>query len=154
MRGGPNSPKLVLVGSRSRTTGAVVDMLEKCQIIKNHVVEIGGLSSSELCQVLAGARALLMPSFAEGFGLPIIEALALGTPVIASDLATHREAGGSYATYLSPLDGPGWLAAIRTHANDDVSESRARAFARSYRPRTWSDYFHAVEPFICSTATP
>ena len=66
----PGSPKLVLVGSRSRTTGAVIDMLERCQIIKNHVVEIGGLSSAGLCKLLSGARALLMPSFAKGFWSP------------------------------------------------------------------------------------
>jgi glycosyltransferase involved in cell wall biosynthesis len=93
-----------------------------------------------------------MPSFAEGFGLPIIEALALRTPVIASDLATHREAGGSYANYLSPMDGLGWLAAIRAHATDDVTASHVRAFVRSYRPRTWSDYFQAVESFTSSIA--
>jgi glycosyltransferase involved in cell wall biosynthesis len=54
---GPKSPKLVLVGSRSWTTGAVIDMLERCQIIKDHVVEIGGLSSVGLCKLLTGARA-------------------------------------------------------------------------------------------------
>jgi glycosyltransferase involved in cell wall biosynthesis len=149
---GPKSPKLALVGSRSRTTGAVIDMLERCQIIRDYVAEIDGLSSPGLRQLLAGARALLMPSFAEGFGIPIIEALALRIPVIASDLQTHPEAGGSYAKYLNPMDGPGWLAAIRDHVNENTAECSARTCVQSYQPRTWSDYFQRIEPFVRSTA--
>jgi glycosyltransferase involved in cell wall biosynthesis len=146
---GSKSPKLVLVGSRLRTTGAVIDMLEKCSTIRDYVVEVDGLSSPGLRQLLAGARALLMPSFAEGFGIPIIEALAVGTPVIASDLPAHQEAGGTYATYLSPMDGPGWLAAIRNGAKNDLHVRSVRA--RSYRPRTWSEYFERVDLFIAET---
>jgi glycosyltransferase involved in cell wall biosynthesis len=142
---GAKSPKLVLAGSRWRTSDAVRDMLEKCEVIKDHVVEVGGLSTPALRQLLAGARALLTPSFAEGFGIPITEALALGTPVIASDLPTHREAGGNCARYLGPLDGLGWLAAIRAYA---TGGSYVRAHARSFRPWRWSDYFQRVEPFI------
>jgi hypothetical protein len=59
----------VLVGSRSRTTGAIIDMLERCQIIKNHVIRKLAESSAGLCRLLSSARALLMPSFAKGFGL-------------------------------------------------------------------------------------
>jgi len=145
---GEKSPKLVLVGPRLRTSDAVIDMLERCQIIKDHIVEVGGLSTPGLRQLLAGARALLMPSFAEGFGLPIIEALSVGTPAIASDLASHKEVGGAYAQYVSPIDGLGWLAAIEAHANGDIAQSPHRALARSYRPRTWNSYFQTVEPFL------
>jgi glycosyltransferase involved in cell wall biosynthesis len=90
-------------------------MLDKCSLIKDFVIEIDGLSTPALRQILSGARALLMPSFAEGFGIPIIEALAVGTPVIASDLAAHREVGATSVTYLSPIDGIGWLTAIQAH---------------------------------------
>ncbi len=145
---GLSAPKLVLVGSRWRASDAVINMLDRCQAIRDHVIEINGLSTPALRQLLAGARALLMPSFAEGFGLPIVEALALGTPVIASDLPTHRETAGSCAQYLSALDGLGWLNAIEAYANGNAVGSAARSAAQSYRPRTWADYFQRVELFI------
>jgi len=147
---GPASPKLVVVGARQRTSDAVIEMLDRCQIIRHHIVEIGGLSTPALRQLLASARALLMPSFAEGFGIPIIEALALGTPVIASDLPAHREAGGSCVTYLSARNELGWLDAIRDHASGDLAGSPVRKRAQLYRPWTSMEYFRRVEPFICS----
>jgi glycosyltransferase involved in cell wall biosynthesis len=55
------------------------------------------------------AEALLVPSLAEGFSLPLIEALACDTPVIASDLEVHREVGQSYATLLPALNAKAWV---------------------------------------------
>jgi glycosyltransferase involved in cell wall biosynthesis len=147
---GSAAPKLAIVGSRHRTHTAVVDMLERCDLIRKHVIELSGMSSPGLRRLLTGARALLMPSFAEGFGIPIIEALAVGTPVIASDLPSHREAGGNYVTYISPIDGLGWLSAIRAHATDDSRQARHKLQLRAYRPCTWPDYFAQIEPFIQS----
>ena len=67
-------------------------------------------------ELLLGARALLLPSFAEGYGMPVAEALSVGTPVLCSDLPALREAGGSVPDFLDPLDGPGWKAHILDHA--------------------------------------
>jgi glycosyltransferase involved in cell wall biosynthesis len=144
-REGANAPRLVVAGSRFRTSDAVADMLERCEVIRDHVLEIPGLTTPGLRQLLAGARALLMPSYAEGFGIPIVEALALGTPVIASDLAAHQEAGGPDALYLSPDDGPGWLAAIRAAGARAPCAARPRAASA---PWTWPDYFQRIDPFI------
>jgi glycosyltransferase involved in cell wall biosynthesis len=143
---GQHCPKLVIVGSRWRTTEDVVDLLENCAALKGSIVEVAGLSTPALRQVIIGARALLMPSFAEGFGLPIIEALALGTPVVASDLASHREAGASFATYVSPHDQAGWLAAIQSLSSAGFHSVRDRL--AGYRPQTSAEYFHRIEQFI------
>lgn len=144
-----NTPKLVIAGSRFLTDNAVLDMLQHCAPIKNFVIEIAGLSTPGLRQILANARALLMPSFAEGFGLPIVEALALGTPVVASDIPTHRETGGSFVSYLSPQDGSGWLDAIQSLASATPPGSRHRENS-CYRPQTSADYFRKVEQFLGS----
>jgi glycosyltransferase involved in cell wall biosynthesis len=152
-REGVNAPKLVVAGSRFRTSDAVAVMLERCEVIKDHVLEISGLTTPGLRQLLAGARALLMPSHAEGFGIPIVEALALGTPVIASDLPAHQEAGGPDALYLNPDDGPGWLAAIRTHTSRSHAPRVARTRAAPAKPWTWPDYFRRIDPFISSIGT-
>jgi glycosyltransferase involved in cell wall biosynthesis len=146
---GPAAPKLVLVGSRWHTSDAVVNMLERCMVIQDHVIEVAGLTTPALRQLVTGARAVLMPSFAEGFGIPIIEALAQRTPVIASDLASHREVGGKHVTYLSPIDGLGWLSAIRAHTKSDLDDRYGpRALVATYRPWTSAEYFCRIEPFI------
>jgi glycosyltransferase involved in cell wall biosynthesis len=64
----------------------------------------GRLSDAELTWLLRGARALVFPSLYEGFGLPIVEAQALGCPVIASDRASIPEVAGAGALYFDPLE--------------------------------------------------
>jgi glycosyltransferase involved in cell wall biosynthesis len=139
---GPATPALVVVGRRGWESENVVDLLERCPAVRRHVVEVGGLSNPALIEVVAGARALLMPSFAEGYGMPVAEALSLGTPVIASDLPSHREIAGGTATLLDPLDGPGWRAAIHRAA------TMRPAAAAGFRPPLWSEHFATVEALL------
>ena len=68
------------------------------------------LSPAELAGVYRRAALVLVPSDAEGFGLPVIEALAAGTPVLASDLPVLREAGGEAASYAPVADVDAWTA--------------------------------------------
>jgi glycosyltransferase involved in cell wall biosynthesis len=88
-----------------------------------------------------------MPSFAEGYGLPVAEALAAGTPVLASDLPSLRAMAGSAITWLDPVDGLGWLAAIRR-----LSEAPPHwVQGRRDRPRSAfsvDTYFPQIEAFL------
>lgn len=111
-------PRLLIIGRRGWENENILDMLERCPALKGHVEELDRLPDRAMYAVLAGARALLMPSFAEGFGMPVAEALAMGVPVICSDLPALREAGGDRPAYIDPLDGPGWIRAIMAHAAD------------------------------------
>ena len=65
---------------------------------------LGWVPDAELPALVAGARALVLPSFAEGFGLPVIEAQAAGTPVACSDIPALREAAGDAAVFFDPND--------------------------------------------------
>lgn len=144
----PAPPKLVIVGKRGWLNGAVIEMLERSVALRPHVIEAGGLSTPGLRRLLAGARALLMPSFAEGFGLPVAEALAAGTPVIASDIEAFREVGGEAIDYVDPLDGRGWLQAVRDYATPDSPRRRA-ALERNNGAVAGSDAFLAtIDDFI------
>lgn len=106
-------PLLVIVGRRGWENEMVVDMLERCAALRPHVVEFGDLTDAETHALLRGARALLMPSFAEGLGLPLLEAAAVGAPAVVSDLPAFREIAPEGTVFLDPLDGPGWARAIR-----------------------------------------
>jgi glycosyltransferase involved in cell wall biosynthesis len=145
-RDGAKAPKLVLVGARGWENENVIDLLERCAILAGHVLEVSGLSTPSLKRLLDGSRALLMPSFAEGYGLPVAEAVAAGVPVIASDLEVFREIGGERITTISPIDGEKWLETIRrfTAAN---SAERAH-FMKGQPAPTWEDYFNKVEAFL------
>jgi glycosyltransferase involved in cell wall biosynthesis len=83
---GQAAPRLILVGERGWENENILDLLERCRPLRGHVLEVAGLTTPAFKRLLKGARALLMPSFAEGYGLPVAEALAVGTPVLASDM--------------------------------------------------------------------
>ncbi|MFL6727081.1 MAG: glycosyltransferase family 4 protein [Sphingomicrobium sp.] len=145
---GDQVPLLVIVGQRGWEASLPVAMLDRAADLKGHVLEFGTCGDEELASLIAGARALLMPSFAEGFGLPIAEALQLGTPVIASDLAVFREFAGKIPTYLDPLDGLGWQNAIESFIGDPQDRQRQLAALGGYSAPGWSEHFASVEQWI------
>lgn len=91
---------------------------------------------SESISLISHASALVMPSVAEGFGLPIIEALALGTPVVASDLPEIRSWAGGSIRYASPMDPLDWIEPLAAAVGDREDTRRAgQVFAGNFR---WS----------------
>ena len=113
-RHGKNTPKLLIIGARGWENENILDLVERCGALRDHVMEVSGLRTPGLVALMKGARAVLMPSFAEGYGLPLAESLALGTPVIASNIPVFHEIAGGQFTALSPIDGEGWLRAIES----------------------------------------
>jgi capsular polysaccharide export protein len=142
---GAAAPRLVVIGRRGWENQVVFNTLDRAEALAGHVVECGGLNDAEVGALLRGAAALLSPSFAEGYGLPVAEALAAGTPVLASAIAAHREVGGDCAEYLDPLDGGAWLQALRDYAAP-ASPRRTAQLVRLrdwHRPR-WDEHFPPV----------
>jgi glycosyltransferase involved in cell wall biosynthesis len=76
--------------------------------LESHVLVLPFLDRETLAAVYRRAALVLLPSGAEGFGLPVAEAMACGTPVLASDLAVLREVGGAAASYAAPGDEALW----------------------------------------------
>lgn len=146
---GRQIPKLVVIGQRGWECEQVLDMLERCEALNGVVVELNRCDDVALATWLHHAQALLFPSFAEGYGIPLVEALSLGTPVIVSDLPAFRELAGDIPEYLHPLDGEGWRTAVLEYA---TSESRRRSaqLARmaGWQSPGWSAHFDRVDAFI------
>jgi len=145
---GDATPLLVIVGQRGWEAELAQAMVDRDPLIHAHVAEHGRADDATLAALIAGARALLMPSFAEGFGLPVVEALQLSTPVIASDLPVFQEIAGTIPTLLDPTDGPGWLAAVQAFCHDSPERTRQLAAMPGYRAPTWDDHFGQVETWL------
>ena len=148
---GEGAPRLLIVGQRGWENENVVDLLDRCNALRGHVAELGTVPDMRLTALLRGARALLMPSFAEGFGLPVAEALAHGTPVLCSDLPALREAGGLVPEYLDPLDTPAWGAAVMDYAANRSSRRDAQIKRLPHwAGTTWDTHMVAILDFLGS----
>jgi glycosyltransferase involved in cell wall biosynthesis len=150
---GDKAPHLVIVGRRGWEIENVVDMLERCPGLPGKVHEFSEITDSEVCGMIQGARALLFPSFSEGFGLPLMEALALGTPVLCSDIPAFLEVGAGAPEFFDPLDGPSWYGAIRDYA-DRVSPRRDAQLARieKWIAPSWQRHFQDVDAMLNNLA--
>jgi glycosyltransferase involved in cell wall biosynthesis len=141
--------KLVIVGKRGWENEQTFRELDLTPGLRQHIIEVSSLPPAHLRSLIRNARALLMPSFAEGYGLPIVEALSLGTPVVCSDIPVFREVTQEKALLLSPLDGLGWLRAVESlAARDSLLTVELSAKTRAFRPPTWSVYFRNIEAFL------
>lgn len=148
---GDAAPKLVVIGRRGWECENVIDMLERCASLRGAVIEQSDCSDDQLHAWLQHARALLFPSFVEGYGMPLVEALASNVPVLASELHVFREIAANVPDYLDPLDGPGWLARIEAYARADSPERRAQLDRiAGFRAPTWATHFDIVDRFIAS----
>jgi glycosyltransferase involved in cell wall biosynthesis len=148
-RGRTAIPKLVIVGQRGWAAEQTLAMLDLCPSLKFHVVELSNCDDATLANLVGNARALLFPSFVEGYGMPLAEALGAGVPVIASDLPVFREIAGSTPTYCDSIDAKSWGDAILAYTPPE-SEVRARqcVVASGYSAPTWADHFQKLDVWL------
>lgn len=112
--------KLVIAGRWAWKTEAVTAKLSTYKY-RNDLLITGYITELEMAELMAGAYALVYPSVWEGFGLPILEAMQSGIPVLASNLLALRETGGNAAAYFNPQD------------PDDLAEQMKKL----YRDENW-----------------
>ena len=148
---GSSAPNLVVIGKRGWECENVVDLLERCIPLRGVVIEKTACSDAELITLLHHSRALLFPSFAEGYGLPVTEALSLGVPVIASELPVFRETIDDVPDYADPLDGKRWEALIRDYTQPESALRTAQiGRMKQFRQTTWAQHFEQVDALLGS----
>jgi glycosyltransferase involved in cell wall biosynthesis len=141
---GGKAPKLVIVGKRGWKCDDILRDMRSPEL-RDSVIVLTGLPTSIYKRLLANAAALLAPALAEGLGLPIGEALALGAPVIASDIDGHRDYPAQQMDLLDAGRPECWMEAIVERA---VSRGDANASRPPVRLRTVDDYFEQVDAFL------
>ena len=95
-------PKLVIAGGKGWLFDEIFDYV-KSSGMENDVIFTGYVAEEEKVPLLSGAEVFCFPSLYEGFGMPILEAMACGTPVLTSNAASMPEVGGDACEYCDPL---------------------------------------------------
>lgn len=111
-------------------------------VAEGWLVALGYLPEAELAAVYHGAEWLVLPSLYEGFGLPAVEAMACGIPVLLADLPVLRELVGEAGLYADPHDLPAWQALLARAADREL---RARQAAAARSRAAAFDWRHTAE---------
>jgi glycosyltransferase involved in cell wall biosynthesis len=132
--------QLVLMGEpRGRMRAAIAGWRRHAPTVARRVQWTGHASREAVIEAMSTAAAVVYPSRAEGFGLPVLEALALGTPVIAADLPAIRSWAYDTCAYAAPGDVEAWANAMRcVLAGERPEAARGHALSRTYRWRAFA----------------
>jgi glycosyltransferase involved in cell wall biosynthesis len=139
MRSMPGSSlQLVIVGGRGWLSSSVLSSIEKSPF-RNRIVLTGYLQDEELRDLYSSCRLFVYPSLYEGFGLPPLEAMACGAPVIVSTAKALVEIGGDAAQYFEAND-PGELTTLMIEllANDDLRSSLSESARERAAEFSWT----------------
>ncbi len=148
---GEDAALLVVIGQAGWDNQEVISQLNDPKEFGNRVVWIQDADDELLKRLVLGARALLFPSFVEGFGIPLAEALALGTPVIAGNLDVYREFAGNVPHYLPVNDESSWLKTVRVYAAENSLERNDQIERlRLLKLPTWGEHFNKVDELLDS----
>ncbi len=137
--------RLVLAGGAPQRAGVRQALAREAGLPDGAVVDLGIVADAEVAPLLAEAEALVLPSFAEGFGLPVLEAEAVGTPVVCSDRGGLPEAAGDGALLVDPEDDGALSGAIaRLLADGALRRTLGERGRRRAAAFTWDAAAEAV----------
>jgi alpha-1,3-rhamnosyl/mannosyltransferase len=133
---------LVVVGALGWDMGntllALRSLGERCQML-------GYVSDAALAELYRRCAAFCYPSLGEGFGLPVLEAMAAGAPVVISNLSSLPEVGGNAAEYVDPHDVASIESGLRRVLDDDARrEQLSREGVERARRFSWADFAEQV----------
>lgn len=139
-------PHLHIVGRRGWLNEDVFSTLDSAPFMGKTVFEHGRIPDDQLGPLIKGAKALLFPSFAEGFGYPLVEALQMQVQVICSDLPSFREIADNAPMYIAPSNQPAWEERLL-----DISTSNINPDYLAKKPiklPAWEAHFHKVDTIL------
>ncbi len=149
----PDAPALVLCGGSGWRSDDLRRQLAEAEK-EGWVRELGYVDDASLAEIYKRAILLVSPSLYEGFGLPVIEGLAAGLPVICSDIPVFREVAGDAAVFVAATDVDAWLAQVQLLLADEERRRRlsdlALARAREFDWRRAADETLAVWRMVAS----
>lgn len=141
-------PRLVCVGGRGWLNHDLHRMLRESPPLRRMVLILHGIPDDALAGLYEHCLFALYPSFYEGWGLPVSEALSYGKVPAISRVSSLPEAGGTYARYFDPNSAAEMATTVRALLDDDARKSAEAAIDQGYTPRTW----HSIAQDVVSKA--
>jgi len=136
---------LVIAGGKGWKAEATNSAIEKAQAADDHVVPIGYIDQVDSPALFQKASLFVMPSLYEGFGMPILEAMAGSCPVVAADVPVLREAGGEAALYADPRSPQAFTTAIiSVLTSQDISKELAKKGSANLQRFSWQVNAEAI----------
>ena len=126
----PDAPPLVLAGHRTPASARWEARTEQAPL-KGHVTITGYVDSARKIDLYADAVLLVLPSYEEGFGLPVLEAMACGVPVVVSNRGSLPEVAGNAAEPIDPDDAEGFARAMQALLTGDTRGAMERGVAQA-----------------------
>jgi len=147
----PNAPRLLMAGKAGPGADRWLGALAQPPLA-GHVEALGYVSDADRQQAYAGARMLVLPSFEEGFGMPALEAMSLGVPVVAARRGNLPDLVGDAGVLVDPEDVESMVAALDALLRDDgFAEAAGRRGVERSRQFTWERTAEALhEAFIAA----
>jgi glycosyltransferase involved in cell wall biosynthesis len=136
-------PGLRLIQVGGPWTDAQLQLIQRHRL-ENAILQQRNLQTWEIADLYRRAAVVLQTSEAEGFGLPVIEALACGAPVLASDIPTLREVGGPAASYVPVADIDAWAQSLSRILNDPAAAPTLQQRLRQASQYTWSNHCRII----------
>jgi glycosyltransferase involved in cell wall biosynthesis len=124
---------LVLVGTNPEGHSCFEEAIAEFPKVKHRIITPGFIPDEDLAAIYSGAAAFAFPSLSEGFGIPAVEAMQCGLPLIASNTTSMPEVVGDAGVLLDPRDKDAWCAAMKQILRDAglALELRKKSIARA-----------------------
>lgn len=142
-------PKLVFVGMTGWGIGDLLKDIEFDPFVQGLIIQLNHVNDAELNLLYKQALFCVYPSFYEGWGLPVGEALALGKAVISSNQGSLSEVGGDLVTYVDPWNPHAWAAAILNLIRNPTEISALEnAIKQKYQVRSWHQTANVISDLV------
>jgi glycosyltransferase involved in cell wall biosynthesis len=145
---GINLPKLYIIGKPGWLTGDVIYAIENDTDINRQIKIVQNVSDEELSWLYKHALFTVYPSQYEGWGLPVAESLAYGTPCIASNKSSMAEIAPEYTDSVSPFDPAALLEQMEHYTDSKNSNARRRQIERGYKVHRWGDTLNQIKKTV------
>jgi glycosyltransferase involved in cell wall biosynthesis len=153
----PDAPPLIFAGAKGWYYAPLFERVRALGL-ERAITFVGYVSRTEQPLWYAGAAAFIYPSLYEGFGLPVLEALACGTPTITSSVSSLPEAAGPVAVQVTPNNSADLALAIQSLLADEAARRRMAVegprWARAFTPERMAQGYAAIYQSVASTAKP
>jgi glycosyltransferase involved in cell wall biosynthesis len=142
---GDRVPRLVMAGGIGWGVSDLIHRIRANPRTRDAIWMVHGISDGQLIWLYRNALFAVYPSFYEGWGLPVAEALSMGRPCITSDAPAVVEASQGMSVAIDPIDGPAWVAAIeRLWLDEQARDRMARDVRENFRTQRWHEHGEAM----------